>query len=286
MSGLPNPSPRERFAALVTGPEELLDLAEAALLVACEEYPDLDPRPYLERLDDMAAALRARLPEGLSPEGDDPRRVASTLADFLFREQGFRGDTRNYYDPRNSFLNEVLDRRTGIPITLSTVYMEVARRAGIEVAGVSLPGHFVVKHRHGSSDLLVDPFHEGRVLTEADCQERLDRIFEGRMKMEPRMLEAVSAHRILERMLRNLKALYTKAEDHPRTLRAIELLLCLGPESPEDLRDRGLVYAALDCYGFAVRDLTAYLERVGTGARTKELETTLDSLRRRAARLN
>ena len=106
------------------------------------------------------------------------------------------------------------------------------------------------------------------------------------MKMEPRMLEAVSTRRILERMLRNLKALYAKAEDHPRTLRVLELLLCLDPESLENLRDRGLVYAALDCYGFAVRDLTAYLARVGTGARTKELEATLDSLRRRAARLN
>jgi regulator of sirC expression with transglutaminase-like and TPR domain len=286
MSALASPSPRERFAALVSGPEEDLDLAEAALLVACEEYPDLDPSRYLERLDDLAATLRTRLPEGPPRPDDDPRPLAAALADLLFREEGFRGDTETYYDPRNSFLNEVLDRRTGIPITLSTVYMEVARRAGVAVAGVGLPGHFVVKHRCGGFELLVDPFHAGRVLTEADCQERLDRIFEGRMKMEPRMLEAVSKTRILERMLRNLKALYAKEEDHPRTLRVVELLLCLDPQNLEELRDRGLAYAALDCYGFAVRDLTACLSRGGGGARVKELEATVISLRRRAARLN
>ncbi len=286
MNALAKPSPRERFAALVAGPEEGLDLAEAALLVACEEYPGLDPGLYLKQLDAMAAALRDRLPESPPGTDADPRTLAEALADYLFREQGFRGDTQTYYDPRNSFLNEVLDRRTGIPITLSAVYMEVARRAGIAVVGVGLPGHFVVKHRTATSDLLVDPFHAGAILTAADCQARLDRIFEGRMKVEPRMLEAVSNHRILERMLRNLKALYAKEEDHARTLRVLELLLCLVPDSLEDLRDRGLVYAALDCYGFAVRDLTAYLSRIGGSTRTKELGATLDSLRRRIARLN
>jgi regulator of sirC expression with transglutaminase-like and TPR domain len=271
----------ERFAALAEGPEEDLDLASGALLIAEAEYPDLDLSPYPARLDDMAADLQPRLARTAGPA-----EVAAALADYLFHEQGFHGNTESYYDPRNSFLNDVLDRRTGIPITLSAVYLEVARRAGLEAAGVGLPGHFLVRLHAKGGSLLVDPFHEGGVLTQADCQKRLDRIFEGRVQIEPRMLEAVGTRRILERMLRNLKVLYGKQEDHARALRVTDLLLALVPGSLDDLRDRGLLYAALDCYAFAVRDLEAYLSRAGALGRTRELESTLAVLQKRAARLN
>jgi regulator of sirC expression with transglutaminase-like and TPR domain len=275
------PRSRQRFAALLARPEDAIDLAEAALLIACEEYPELEPATYLERLDAMGAAMAARLSAGSAAEA-----AAATLADFLFREEGFHGNTEAYYDPRNSFLNDVLDRRTGIPITLSAVYMEVARRAGLPVVGVGLPGHFVVKLVGSDREVIVDPFHEGTLLSEAQCQARLDRIFAGRVKMEPRMLEAVSPRQILERMLRNLKAIYVKEQDHPRALAVLELLLVLGPGSLEDLRDRGLVYAALDCYGLALRDLEAVAARGGKAKRTPELLSAIDALRHQAARVN
>jgi regulator of sirC expression with transglutaminase-like and TPR domain len=272
---------RQRFADLLARPEEAIDLAEGALLIACEEYPELELDRYLAQLDEMGAALATRLAPRAGAEA-----AAATLNEYLFEEQGFRGNAEAYYDPRNSFLNEVLDRRVGIPITLSAVYMEVGRRAGVPVFGVGLPGHFVVKLEAAGDEVLVDPFHAGAILTREHCQERLDRIFGGRVKMEPRMLDAVTPRQMLERMLRNLKAIYAKEEDHQRALRVLELLLRIPPTNLDDLRDRGLVYAALDCYGLAVRDLEAYLSSSAPAKRTKELMSALASLRGKAARVN
>ena len=181
------------------------------------------------------------------------------LNHYLFQELGFRGNTEQYYDARNSYLNEVLDRRTGIPITLSLVYIEVGRRAGLEVEGVGLPGHFVVRVQTPARGLLVDPFHGGTLLSEKDCQERLDRIFSGKVKLEPKMLRPCGHKDMVERVLRNLKAIHLRDEDKLRALRVVDLLVALQPTSAEDLRDRGVLYAALDCYGVAARDLESYL---------------------------
>jgi regulator of sirC expression with transglutaminase-like and TPR domain len=262
-------------------PESEIDLAEGALLIACEEYGDLPVPVYLSRLDGMAEELRARLPERAAAQA-----AAHVLGEYLFREKGFHGNTEAYYDPRNSFLNDVLDRRTGIPITLSALYMEVARRAGVRVQGVGLPGHFLVKLPTGKGAILVDPFHGGVVLSSSDCQERLDRIFAGRLRIEPRMLQAVGPKQILARVLRNLKAIYLKQEDHSRALGVLELLLRVSPGSPEDLRDRGLVLAALDCYGLAIRDLESYLDRAGPARDNAELRATVQALQAKAARVH
>jgi regulator of sirC expression with transglutaminase-like and TPR domain len=272
---------RQRFAVLATDAEEPADLAEAALLIACEEYPSLEVARYLERLDAMGAALLARLPEAPTAEA-----AVRALNDYLFGEQGFRGNTDAYYDPRNSFLNDVLDRRTGIPITLSTLYMEVARRAGIGAFGVGLPGHFLVKVSGRDETFLVDPFHGGARLTADDCQRRLDRIFGGRVRMEPRMLDPVAPRAILERMLRNLKAIYVREQDHARTVSVVDLLLLLVPGSLADVRDRGLAYAGLSCHAWAARDLSDFLARCPPRERTPELQARLEAEERRAARLN
>jgi len=258
-----------------------MDLAEAALLIACEEYPKLDVRAYLARLDGMAGELRRRLDEEPRPE-----RSVMALNRYLFQEQGFRGNTEAYYDPRNSYLNDVLDRRTGIPITLSTVYMEVARRAGLDVEGVGLPGHFVVRVNVPGRAVLIDPFHCGALLTDQDCQERLDRIFGGRVKMEARMLEGCPPRAMLERLLRNLKAIHVKDEDFVRALKVVELLLEVDPASAEDIRDRGAIYAALDCYGLAIRDYEAYLARVPRGPEATELAERIAVLRHKASRVS
>jgi regulator of sirC expression with transglutaminase-like and TPR domain len=270
------PSSRHQFAQMLQQPEPAMDLGRASLLIACEEYPELDVARYLDRLDALAAALRARL-EDLRPRG-----VIAALNRLLFEEEGFQGNTEDYYDPRNSFLNDVLDRRKGIPITLSAVYMEVGRRAGMDVEGVSLPGHFVVR----AEGLLVDPFHGGAILTPEDCQQRLDRIYGGRLKLVPEMLGPCARRDILGRMLQNLKAIYVKAEDYTRALRVVDLLLHVHADGTEDLRDRGLLHAALDCYTLAARDLEDYLERAPGTPEAAQLREKIAELRRKAARLN
>jgi len=274
-------NPRGRLEEILARPDREVNLAEAALLVAAEEYQDLDVRSYLVRLDEMGVALRRRLDEGPRPE-----RAIMALNRYLFQEEGFHGNTEQYSAARNSYLHEVLDRRIGIPITLSTVYMEVARRAGLEVEGVGLPGHFVVRVQLPSRALLVDPFHDGSLLTERDCQERLDRIFDGKVKLEPKMLRPCRRKEMLERILRNLKAIYLRDEDKHRALRVVDLLVRIQPGSAEDLRDRGVLYASLDCYGLAARDLESYLALAPSGRDAEDLSARVARLKQQAARLN
>jgi len=274
-------TPRRKLEDILARPDREVNLAEAALLVAAEEYLDLDIRGYLVRLDEMGCALRQRLDEEPRPE-----RAIMALNRYMFQELGFRGNTEQYYDPRNSYLNEVVDRRTGIPITLSTVYMEVARRAGLEVEGVALPGHFVVRVQTPARPLLVDPFHGGTLLTEKDCQERLDRIFGGRVKLEPKMLGPCKRKDMLERLLRNLKAIYLRDQDTDRALRVVDLIVRLQPGSAEDLRDRGVLYASLDCYGLAACDLESYLALAPGAKDAEDLAARVALLRLKASRLN
>jgi regulator of sirC expression with transglutaminase-like and TPR domain len=274
-------SARRRLEDILSRPDGEVDLAEASLLVAAEEYSELDVRGYLARLDELGCSLRLRLEEEPRPE-----RAVMALNRYMFHELGFRGNTEQYYDVRNSYLNEVLDRRVGIPLSLSTVYMEVARRAGLEVEGVGLPGHFVVRVQTAGRPLLVDPFHGGTLLTEKDCQGRLDRIFGGKVTLEPKMLRPCSRKDMLERMLRNLKAIYLRDQDVDRALRVVDLIVRIQPGSAEDLRDRGVLYASLDCYGLAARDLESYLALAPQARDTDDLAARVATLRHRAARLN
>ncbi|HUL78842.1 MAG TPA: transglutaminase-like domain-containing protein [Vicinamibacteria bacterium] len=274
-------TPRRKLEDLLARPDGEVNLAEAALLVAAEEYATLDVRGYLVRLDEMGCALRQRLEDEPRPE-----RAIMALNRYMFQELGFRGNTEQYYDARNSYLNEVMDRRVGIPITLSTVYMEVAGRAGLEVEGVGLPGHFVVRIQTPARPLLVDPFHGGTLLTEKDCQERLDRIFNGKVKLEAKMLRPCRRKDMLERLLRNLKAIYLRDQDTDRALRVVDLIVRIQPGSAEDLRDRGVLYASLDCYGLAARDLESYLALAPGAKDAEDLAARVALLRLKAARLN
>jgi regulator of sirC expression with transglutaminase-like and TPR domain len=274
-------SPRERFSAVVRRTDAEVDLGEAALLIACIEYPDLDVSRYLERLDQMADAVGRRIG---SAGGADA--AATALNAYLFQDEGFRGNEEHYYDPRNSFLNDVLDRRKGIPITLSTVYMEVARRLGLAVAGVGLPGHFIVRLGEGEAARLLDPFNAGALLSQSDCQERLNRLYGGKVRLDERMLASVDRKHVLARMLRNLKVLYMKASEHQRALDVVDLLLRLNPYSGEDLRDRGLLYSAVGCYDWAARDLETYLSLVPSAKEAEGLKLRISEMRHRAERLN
>ncbi|MGH7404707.1 MAG: SirB1 family protein, partial [Candidatus Methylomirabilales bacterium] len=228
---------RNRFGAIVARPDEQINLAEAALFIAAEEYPHLDIRGYLDRISRIAERIKDRVGPEL-----EPVRLIQELNRSLFDEEGFRGNSEDYYDPKNSFLNEVIDRRKGIPITLSILYMEIAWRLDLPLVGVGLPGHFIVKYEAAEREILVDPFHQGALLSEEDCQRTLDRIYIGKVAFHRDLLTRTPKRLILARMLNNLKSIYLQRGDLLRALGVAERLVLIDPDSPNLLRDRGLIY--------------------------------------------
>lgn len=251
---LPAPTPRSRFAREIAKPEPEIDLAAAALLIAAEEYPQLAPEPYLRRLDELAERVRDRQYDETAPvvRLQDLNRV-------LFEEEGFRGNSDNYYDARNSFLNDVLDRRAGIPITLSVIYLEVGWRLGLPLHGVNFPGHFLVRYDGEALKLLVDPFQAGMLRFEDEAQALLDHVYGGSVRMQPEYLRVADRKAILVRILENLKNNWLNARDDVRALGAIERLLLLLPESPDHVRDCGMVLTRLGRNQEAAAALERYI---------------------------
>lgn len=243
---------RKRFLELIARPK--VPLAEAALAIAEEEYPGLPVQDYLRQIDDLAHAVDAK-----ARGCQDASSVLRLMRKVLFEEWGFRGNADAYYDPRNSFLNEVLERRLGIPITLSILYMEVAARVGLPVYGVAFPGHFLVKYVEPSRDLFIDPFHGGEVLSVDDCVARLRAIAPHR-GFDPNYFQAVNQRQILGRMLHNLKKIYVEAGDDIRALWVVDRLVLLSPNDATERRDRGLLEARLGGLTAALADLQNYLE--------------------------
>ena len=248
------------FAAMVCLPDEQIDLARASLAIAQSEYPDLDVERYLRKIDDIAVQVRNRAGE----HADAPRLIA-TLNFVLFTIEGLRGNAADYYDPKNSFLNEVMERKRGIPISLSVLYIEVGRKAGLDLFGVSFPGHFLVKFASSGEDVVIDPFHRGAILSHEELQQRLDQVYGGKVELEKNFLAPASKKQILTRMLANLKNIYLRREDHDRALGVMQRLLILDPSEPENIRDRGLLYLKLECFLQAKEDLERYLEIVPDG---------------------
>jgi regulator of sirC expression with transglutaminase-like and TPR domain len=270
---------RTRFQAILAAP--VLRLDEAALAIAAEEYAGLDAAAYLARLDALALQVHRRAPA--------PLRAATTLKalrDILFQEEGFKGNEKAYYDPRNSFLNEVLDRRLGIPISLSVLFIEVARRVGLQLEGVGFPGHFLVKLRPElGPEVFVDPYNGGELLSAEECVGRFKHLSQGR-EFDPRFLQGVAPRQILGRMLHNLKRIYVEQGDDVRAFWVIDRLLLLSPDAIDEVRDRGLVEARLGLKPAAARDLAAYLEREPSAADAGEVRELLETLRSRPALLN
>ena len=274
----------QQFAALV-GPareDESIPLAAAALAIARMAYPDLDAGPYLARLEEMAEQVRTRM-----RKNPTARESIALLNRVLFQEEGLRGNREDFYDPRNSFLNDVLDRKLGIPITLSVVYMEVARRVGFPVAGVGMPGHFLLKHYDvGAGEIFIDAFNRGSILGPDDCQQRLDEVYGGQVDMRAEYLQPVTRREILGRMLYNLRQIYLTQQDGRKGLAVLDLLLAIPPGSPELLRERGLVRLDLDQYLGAARDLGRYLKLAPEAADAQAVRETFDMVRQLVARLN
>jgi regulator of sirC expression with transglutaminase-like and TPR domain len=249
---------RRRLTALVAGPDHELDLPTAVLLVAQEEYPSLETERYLAELERLGNQLRTRLPDALSSAPDQ----VLALNALLFTEEGFCGNSKDYYDPRNSYLNEVLDRRTGLPITLSLVYVEVGRRAGLPLFGVGFPSHFLVSYGDGGTErLLIDPFRGGRILSTEDCERLLRASYGESVALQPWHLEPSSARQILTRVITNLKVAYLRQGDMARALRSSEQLSVVAP-SPAELRDRGIIAYRLGKLRDASRNLKQYLDLV------------------------
>ena len=289
------------------------DLAIAALMIARVEYPALDAGPYLDRLDLYGREAHTRVTAAAvsphdTPPQVDPERYAGVLAlnDYLFGELRFAGNETAYEDPRNSFLNEVLDRRTGIPITLALLYMEVARRAGLHVEGINFPGHFLLRcpARRSlpySEDLIIDAYHGGALLSKEACRQRVRQLFEsegasrpgGDALIEARLFVHATKPQILARMLLNLKHTYVKMHSFPQARDVTELLLAVNPSAINELRDRGLMAYRLKDFSAALRDLQTYLQlstRSGLDdeerAEHDQIWEHVKTLRRRVASLN
>jgi regulator of sirC expression with transglutaminase-like and TPR domain len=271
---------RAQFAALIERQE--IPLAEAALNIAAEEYAGLDVGAYLRRLDALGQGVKARLADGLG--------ALKTLQAIraVLRAEGYRGNDEAYYDPRNSFLNEVLDRKLGIPITLSVLTIEVARRVGLELQGVGFPGHFLVRcpGQVGlPGDIYVDAFNGWELLGAEECTARFRAALHGKT-FDPGFLDPVDSRHILSRLLHNLKRIYVEKADDVRALWVVDRLLLLAPGDLEERRDRGLVSARLGGTAAAMTDLQAYVQGNPGASDAEDVRELLRELGGRSSLLN
>ena len=234
--------------------EAKLDLGRASLLIAAEEYPQLSVDLYLARLDQVAEEVKDRLANETAP-----LVVLNDLLKTLFERRKYAGNRKAYYDPRNSFLNDVLDRGVGIPLTLGIVLLEIGWRLDLPLEGVNFPGHFLVRYAGTEVDLLIDPFDSGRVRFEDEAQQFLDQAYGGAVAMRDDFLRPASKRDMLTRLLTNLKGIYTKIGDDRRALGVVERLLMISPTSPTESRARGILLARLGRHEDAARQLEAYL---------------------------
>lgn len=267
------------FADAACGPEPEIDLARAALQIASIEDPGLVPDPWLDRLDELAARSGAC---GVA----DSLRVLHRVREFLFEEEGFRGNVADYYDPRNSCLDQVLGRRLGIPITLALLMMEVGRRVGLRIDGIGLPGHFLVSAHVGSDRVLLDPFEGGAIMTLERAHHVVARATGRAVKLTEASFTPCSKRQILARMLTNLKAIYVKAEAWEKALQVVERLLLLDPDAAGHVRDRGSVLVRAGHRLRGIADWERYLTRYPDAPDADTVRQQLRRIRQEMAALN
>jgi regulator of sirC expression with transglutaminase-like and TPR domain len=264
---------------LARDPAAPLDLAELALLLARDEYPSLDVEGYLAELTAMARELRRPSSGGI--EGD-----LAALSRYLFHELGFHGDQHDYYDPRNSYLHEVLDRRMGLPITLSAVVMAVGQRCGIHIEGIGLPGHFIAKAIGDGREVLFDPFHGGRILSPEECAILVERATGSVFEVTPESLRGTLLRPMVQRMLINLKGAFLRREDFRRTVKVLERLRQLDPADMLLRRDIGAGLLQCGQPGRAIDHLSAYLAAVPQAADAELVGQVLAQARKAVAKWN
>lgn len=269
---------------LATLGDDELPLLGTALLIARDEYPDLDPAGYHAQVQTYAEALRPQLDRDI----DLPARLTA-INRYLFDEVGFAGNNSQYDDPRNSYLNQVVDRKLGIPISLAVIQIEVTRRLGMPLDGISFPGHFLVRLPVDDGILVLDPYNKGRPVSAEELRERASPHLGGQAPDDQQLLQilAPATHRmILMRMLRNLKGLYLEQGDWERVARSADRLLKLSPDTAEALRDRGLAYRELGYAKGAREDLARYLQLLPEADDLEAVRSTLIDLGTGANRVN
>jgi regulator of sirC expression with transglutaminase-like and TPR domain len=269
------------FIDLIQRPDEALELARVALLVAagCDANVDVDDE--LSRIRGWGDELARRI----EPEWNNLQKLARLRA-FLFEELGFRGDRQDYFSPSNSLLHEVVQRRRGIPLTLAILMLELGWRVGMPLEGVGFPGHFLVRLAGEQDDLLLDPFSRGMVVREEDCHRMLRDTTKGRVRYEPGMIASVRRRDVLVRLLNNLKNAYVRQGEDALALGVVDHLLVLSPGDVEETRDRGLLLFRLHQYGRALECLTTYLDGAGGAMDREVIEKHCAALRQLIASLN
>lgn len=265
----------DRFQSVTAREDDDIDLATAALLIAAVEYPDLDIDRQIAILDSLAEGAAYRI----GPDRD-PFHCVNNLSEYLFDEVGFQGNQEDYYDPRNSYLNEVLQRRTGLPITLCLVCLEVGKRLDIPLVGIGLPGHFVLGHRT-QTDLIIDPFRRGILLSEDECAQILKNVLGTNVEWDSSYLTPATNREFISRILRNLKGIYLNRRDHEQALDVVDLTMTLRPDDLNERRDRGLIYYRLGQYQMALGDLRHYLASAPTGTDTSNVEKLVGYIQER-----
>jgi regulator of sirC expression with transglutaminase-like and TPR domain len=269
------------FRQAVDRPDGQIDLGRAALTMVSCDCPALDVDSYLAKIDSIAAAVKRR-----SGDEADVYRIIAALNYVLFQELGFRGNRDHYFDAKNSFLNEVIDRKLGIPISLSLLYMEVARRLGFDLDGVGFPGHFLVKFSGREEQIIIDPFNAGEIKSRESLDEILYDLYGGRIVFGADFLEAVTKKQLLTRMLTNLKAIYWKEKNLAKSLSVVERLLILDPASADHMRERGVIYLKLECFGQARADFETYLSLKPDADDAREVREEIVKLARQLTQLH
>lgn len=271
------------FRKLLAGDGGDADLARVALEVARDAYPGLDVDPYLDRLDALAERARDRC-----TSLDKPRLVLGQINWVLYVEEEFRGNTEHYLDPKNSYINEVIDRKTGLPITLSLLHARIASRLGLDVSGLNTPGHFLLRVEDPAAGMpvFVDPFHSGALLDRAGCERTLTRVAGRPVRLTDDQLEPCPAREVVARLLRNLKAVYLRSDDYPALIPVQKRLAALNPDEPTELRDLGMLYLQTDRPAEAVTPLQTYLDRRPGVPEAEAIRALLKAARRDVAMRN
>lgn len=272
-----NSDRNDEFRRVLETAEAQIDLGRAALAIAQSAYPDLNIEGCLFQLESLGQAVNDRV-----GNEKNPYRMLAAINTVLFKDMGFEGNRADYYDPRNSFLNEVLDRRKGIPISLAVLYIEVARRIGLAVHGVGFPGHFLVKYQEADENIVIDVFNKGEILAESDMARLLAQLYGARLTFQAGFLAATSKREILRRMLNNLKLIYLQADAPLQALQVVEQLLILDPSCAPEIRDRGLLWAKVEGYARAVEDLEKYLSLVPAAADAALIKAQIAAIKERA----
>ncbi len=289
---MPQQNAREAFTTLISGDDSAIDLVQGALLIAMEEYPGLDPNQCLEQLNTLTNQVRHSLQsedaDSLQPgyPAEKEIRTLRAMNTVLFEQEAFRGNRSEYYDPQNSFLNRVLERRLGIPLTLSLIYIEIGTRLGLHIEGIGMPFHFFVRCDLSKTYIYIDPFEKGKFLSEQACRQRIAQIFKDGNHFDPQWLQPIRHKQFLLRMLANLKDIYIHKADFQRALSVCDRILLLNPTIPAELRDRGIVSFHLKHYSRAMRDLNVYIEMAPDANDLAEIRQQIRIIRQLIAMMN